>query len=91
VRTELHFSALHHGDYGIVGRVVVCGCVLNSRQGRRNSTHTDCVNVGYFRYIKQGKEDIFVASAEYSMVSEPTNYHRLSVCFLSPVFLFPGL
>jgi len=29
-RTEFHFTALRHGDYGtlrVVGRVVVCGCV----------------------------------------------------------------
>ncbi len=24
---EFHFSALHHGDYSVVGQVVVCGCV----------------------------------------------------------------
>jgi hypothetical protein len=28
MRTEFHFSALHHGDYlCVVGRVVICGCV----------------------------------------------------------------
>jgi hypothetical protein len=43
---ELDFSALCHGDYGVVGRVVVCGCVSSSvffqksYQKRRNSTHT---------------------------------------------------
>ena len=41
VRTELHFSALGHGDYAVVDKVVICGCALSSRQERRNSTYTD--------------------------------------------------
>ena len=45
VHTKLHFSALHHGDYGVVGRVVVYGCALSSRRERRNSTILICINL----------------------------------------------
>ncbi len=41
LRWKFHFSALRHGDDGVVGRVVVCGWVSSSVQkkpSRRNTT-----------------------------------------------------
>ena len=50
LRRKFHFSALRHGDDGVVGRVVVCGWVSSSVQKKTSRRNTTTINLDLTTY-----------------------------------------